>query len=273
MRTRACFIFLTTALVGACGGSDDARVVGNDTPYTSDPGKTVVVGGVEGGSAAQAAGGDPCVRLPSGECVEAKACGAGERRDVVVDSSGKVVTVVCYPADAAPPVIEAQGDVTLDKTQNNGVVAVDGVADGVDIAGDVSAAGNNVVVYGQGPDVSVIGGGVTATGNNFALRGVTVKENVEVRGGNNAALVLCTVEGDVRIVGNNNVIADCDILGDVVIEGVNNTLIGNHIGGKITVSDAKNSVCDGNTAWNDANANKVFDPGEAGEALTCGGRP
>lgn len=71
---------------------------------------------------------------------------------------GKVVDVVCYPANSSPPVIEEKGDVTLGQNENKAVVAIDGAADGVDIAGNVTSAGNNVVVYGEGPAVSVIGG-------------------------------------------------------------------------------------------------------------------
>lgn len=254
----------------ACGGDDaTAPPSGDNTAYTSDPGKTVVVGGSGATAPSGAQSGTGCVTLPSGQCVEAKSCGVEERRDVVVDSAGKVVAVVCYPADATPTVIDAQGDVALDKNQNGGVVSVDDKADGIDITGNVTAAGNNVTVYGQGADVSVIRGNVSAAGNNFAMRGVTVQGNVEIGGGNNATLVLCVIHGDVRIVGNNNVIANCDVLGNIVIEGVNNTLVGNHVGGTITIGDAKNQVCDGNLKWNDANANKTFDAGEGGETLTC----
>lgn len=259
--------------VAACGGSEGAAVEGDDTPYTSDPNKTVVVGGTTAsGAQAGATAGSGCVTLPDGSCVEAKGCAEGERRDVIVDSKGKVVEVVCYPASSAPPIIDAQGNVELGKTDNGGVVAIDGADDGVDIAGNVTSSGNNVTVYGEGPAVSVIGGDVTATGNNFAMRGVTVKGDVEIGGGNNAALVLCVVEGNVHIVGNNNVIADCDVLGDIVIEGVNNTLVANHVGGKIVVERSKNGVCDGNTKWNDANANASFDPGEEGAPLACEGK-
>lgn len=271
MRTRTSFVFFAVpfAALVACGGSDDAQVQGDNTPYTSDPNKTVVVGGANGATnAQQGATSSGCVTLPDGTCVEAKGCADGERRDVIIDSKGKVVDVVCYPASSDPPVIDSNGNVTLDKTQNNGVVAIDGANDGVDIAGDVAAAGNNVTVYGEGPAVSVIGGNVNATGNNFAMRGVTVKGNVEVVG-NGGVLVLCSVEGNIHIVGNNNVIADCDVLGNIVIEGVNNTLVANHVGGTITVSESKNSVCDGNTKWTDANSNKVFDTGEAGAAVEC----
>jgi hypothetical protein len=258
-------------LLLACGGDDGGQVQGDNTPYTSDPDKTVVVGGASGPTNAQpgAANNSGCVQLPDGTCVDAKGCAAGERRDVIIDSKGKVVDVVCYPASSDPPVIDSQGNVSLDKNDNNGVVAIDGKNDGVDIAGNVTAAGNNVTVYGEGADVSIIGGSVEATGNNFAMRGVTVQGNVEIGGGNNAVLVLCVVQGNVHIVGNNNVIADCDILGNIVIEGVNNTLVANHVGGTITITDAKNSVCDGNTKWTDTNGDKLFQAGEAGAALTC----
>lgn len=259
----------TILVVNGCGGGDAAAVpAGDNTAFTSDPGKTVVIGGTAAAAPNNAQSGTACVTLPSGQCVEAKSCGAGERRDVVIDSSGKVVAVVCYPATSTPPVIDGDGNVELGKTDNGGIVSVDGNADGVDIRGNVSAPGNNVTVYGHGAGVSVIGGSVTATGNNFALRGVTVQGNVEVSG-NNATLVLCSVQGNVHIVGNNNVIANCDVFGDIVIEGVNNTLVGNHVLGHIQISDAKNLVCDANLTWTDTNANKTFDAGEAGAALTC----
>ena len=269
MRTRnLASVLCVPFILIACGGDDGGSVQGDNTPYTSDPNKSVVVGGQTPSDAQVGTPG--CVTLPDGRCVDAEKCKDGERRDVIVDSSGKVVDVVCYPADADPPVINEQGDVDLSKNDNGGVVAIDGAADGVDIAGNVTSAGNNVVVYGEGPDVSVIGGNVTATGNNFSMRGVTVQGNVEIGGGNNAAMVLCVVHGNIKIVGNNNVVADCDVLGDIIIEGVNNTIVANHVGGQIIVTDAKNDVCDGNTKWNDANSNKVFEAGEAGAALTCG---
>jgi hypothetical protein len=270
MRRATIFGTVFAALfVLACGGDEDAQApAGDNTPYTSDPNKTVVVGGGAAPGAAQASG--ACVNLPSGQCADAKQCSAGERRDVIIDSSGKVVSVVCYPANSAPPTIDSQGDVNLSKNDNNGVVAVDGANDGVDVAGDVSASGNNVVVYGEGPGVSVIGGSVASTGNNFSLRGVTVKKDVHVQG-NNATLVLCVIEGNVILEGNNNVIADCSILGNVEIRGNNNVLVANEIAGSVSFVDDKNTVCDGNVAWTDTNANKLLDPGESGAAITCGG--
>src|SRR5688500_16675746 len=92
----------------ACGG-EEATVQGDNTPYTSDPNKTVVVGGAPPSEAQAGTAG--CVTLPDGTCADAKKCKDGERRDVIVDSAGKVVNVVCYPASSTPPIIEEQGDV------------------------------------------------------------------------------------------------------------------------------------------------------------------
>jgi len=167
--------------------------------------------------------------------------------------------------------VNSEGSVELGKTQNNGVVAIDSKDDGIDIKGNVTAAGNNVVVYGEGAAVSIIGGNVEATGNNFSLRGVTVKGNVHVVVGNDATLVRCVIEGNVLFEGNSNVIADCSILGKVEMRGVNNVLVANEIGGGVSVGEDKNTVCDGNVAWNDANANKLLDPGETGVPIQCGG--
>src|SRR6185295_8093480 len=97
MRQHLLFGAVSAVLVLACGGDEETPAqAGDNTAYTSDPNKTVVIGGTSGDAAtAQASGG--CVKLPSGQCVDAKPCAGGERRDVVVDSAGTVVAVVCYP--------------------------------------------------------------------------------------------------------------------------------------------------------------------------------
>jgi hypothetical protein len=272
MRTIRLGLALSSALtlVGIGCGSDDVDIPpSNGDPYTSSPNKTVVVGAGPGaGTVVATPSGDGCVQLPSGECVKPQdKCKVGERADIVVDSAGKVVQIVCFPASERPTPIDGQGNVDLGK-ENKGVVSIDGADDGVDVVGNVDSKGNNVTVYGQGPAVSVIGGNVGAEGNNFAMRGVTVKGNVEISG-NNAALVLCVVEGNVIIKGNNAVIADCTVLGRIEIDGNNNVLVANEVGSGIAVSDAKNLVCDGNVAWSDANGNKLLDPGETGAAITC----
>lgn len=263
----ACFVSLVASVV-ACGGSDSPS--GNLSPYTSEPDRTVVLGDGKGGTGYVTPGGADCIQLASGECVKPQdKCKDGERADVIVDAQGKVLTVVCYPASNAPTPVDSQGNVDLGK-DNKGVVSIDGNDDGVDIAGDVTSSGNNVTVYGQGPAVSVIGGNVDADGNNFALRGVTVKQNVTIVG-NNATLVLCAIDGDLHIEGNNTVVAECAVGGSLTIQGNNSVLVGNRVAKTIDVTGS-NTVCNGNVAWTDANANHLFDPGEAGAAVDCSGK-
>ena len=253
------FVFGAGAVVACGGDSTSGGGGGGADKFGSAPGVTTVIGNGKGGQAyVTPDGADDCLDI-LGECVKPQEkCGEGSRADVIVDSNGKVVEVVCYPGDDAPPVVDGEGDVDLDK-QNKGVVAVDGIADGVDIEGNVTAAGNNVTVYGEGPDVSVLGGDVTATGNNFSMRGVTVKGDVAITA-NNGTLVLAVIEGDVVYTGNNFVMAETVVLGNVTITGNNAKLLGNSIAGTLTVN-GKESLCDGNRQ-------RLAD-GALGDPLTC----
>lgn len=258
---------LLVALTAACGSDDGAGAAAPppQDPTTSEAGRTVVIGDGTGRVYATPSGAD-CVQIGN-ECVKPQEkCGADARADVIVDSAGKPVAIVCYPAESAPPVIDENGNVDLDK-KNKGVVAVDGNADGVDIAGDVTSSGNKVTVYGKGAGVSVIGGSVDSSGNNFSLRGVTVQKNVKVKG-NNATVVLCQVDGDLTIEGNNAVVAECSVFGNFKIVGQNAVLVANKVGGDFKV-EGDNPVCDGNVKFADANGDKIAQTGELGAPLTC----
>jgi len=256
---------LTLLSIVACGSSspDDGAL---GTSFTGAADRTVVVG--DGKRAVYATpDGSNCITVGTACVKPQEKCGEGSRADVIVDAKGNVVEIVCYPplAEGTPPV-DSTGSVDLSK-QNNGVVTLDGLSDGVDIAGDVSANGNNVTVYGQGPGLSVIGGSVTAGGNNFSLRGTTVQKNVTVNG-NNATLVLCEVFGDVVIEGNNAVVAECTIFGKLIVKGNNAKLVANRVAGGIQL-DGKETICDGNVGFSDANGDKVVAASEIGAALSC----
>ncbi len=256
VRSLLSLFVVSAGVLAACGGEDSSASSGSPSKFGSSKGVTTVIGDGKGGTAYVS---DDCLEI-AGECVKPQEkCGKDARADVIVDSKGKVVEVVCYPSsNDTPPNVDGKGDVDLDK-ETGGIVGDDGDDDGVDIEGNVSAAGNNVTVYGEGPEVSVIGGNVTATGNNFSMRGVTVKGNVNVTA-NNGTLVLSVIEGDVIYEGNNFVMAETVVLGNVKITGNNAKLLGNSIAGTLEVI-GKESICDGNR--------KRLEGGQLGDALSC----
>jgi hypothetical protein len=215
------------------------------------------------------AAGAGCLKDASGKCVDlSKECAPTDKVDVILDKKGTVVGVVCYPTGSAP-VSSAESRPPTGRTFANGeVVVLDDVADGDDINGNVDVDSNNVTLWGNGPDVSVINGNVVISKNNGVIRGVRVKGDVTLAG-NNAALLLSVVEGNVIVPGNNNVVASCDVHGDVKISGQNAVLASNRIAGKIE-DKGSGLLCSENVALDDKNGNKQFDEGEAGAPLTCG---
>lgn len=241
--------------LAACGGGEEPTTSGSADKFGSQAGVATIIGDGKGGTGYVTPDGDRCLDI-FGECLKPQTrCKKDERADIVVDGEGKVVAVVCYPGSDTPPNITSDGDVTLGKTDNNGVVSLDG-----EIDGNVSAAGNNVTVYGRGPEEAVIRGSVSSTGNNFAVRGVTIKEDLQIDG-NNGTVVLSVIEGDVLYEGNNFVMAEVVVHGNVRIKGNNAILIGNRIGGTLTI-EGNNATCDGNR--------RLLSSGESGGPLGCG---
>ncbi len=206
--------------------------------------------------------GDDCV-------TREEACGGDVAADVVLDENGKIASVVCYPEGESLSVeeIEAQ-DGNVEQNQNDSEIVLDGLDDDVDIDGDLSVDANNVVIYGEGPDVSVVSGDVAVDGNNIIVRGVRIQGDVEVLA-NNAVFLLCVIEGDVVVNGNNAILSSCDIHGKLTVNGNNTQLSGNRVGSAFA-DNGKNTVCADNHAAIDADGDKAFSEAEVGEELACG---
>src|SRR4051794_40809524 len=167
--------------------------------------------------------GDECFDL-DGACVRPQRdCGDRGVADVLIDDSGAVVDVICYPTSG---VAIENVDGEIDHVGNNVVLVLDADDDGVDVRGDVRLDGNNVTLYGYGPDVSVIGGNLDITKNNAVVRGIRVRGDVTIEK-NNPSLVDCVIEGDLTIHGNNVSVALCDVWGRLVVEGNNTVLVSN----------------------------------------------
>jgi len=212
--------------------------------------------------------GSACLDI-AGECVQPQLTCEGRGAELVLGSSGELVQTVCYPAGDTLTVEEigARGG-DVDQTENNAVILLDNLDDGVDIAGDLSLDANNVVVYGENPANAVISGGLSVDGNNAIVRGVRIQGDVEILK-NNAVLLHCVIEGNLTIHGNNTVLAGCDVFGSITVYGNNTKLVGNRIAGPL-VNPGKNTECDSNVAAVDANEDRVLAATEVGAALSCG---
>lgn len=263
---------VTLAAVCACGG-DNRDVYG---PY--DDKNTTVVGTTSGDPVIEVTGpkgSGECVKVDGDVCVpvddEGSWCDrSGGPVDVVV-VDGVVVKTVCYPPsrdDKTTAITSTNpGDTNVLQTANGTAIVFDSSLDGQPITGNIDVDGNEVSIYGNGPDKTIIDGDVNIQGNNVRIRGVTITGNLTI-GLNTAAVLLSRVYGDVTISKNNSVFVDNDVYGNVSVSANNTTLVGNHVQGTWQVNGAS-SICDGDIAFNDADSDHVVDDNETGAELTC----
>jgi hypothetical protein len=189
---------------------------------------------------------------------------------------GEVVETICYPpaVDAERPteIIDSTtpGDVEVVQNANNTTITFDSATDGMAIAGNISVDGNNVAIYGNGPENTVLDGDVTLDGNNVRMRGLTITGDLIIRK-NNLAVVLCRVLGNVRLETestNGSVFAQNEIWGDFTSDSNGNILVANAVLGAWEHTGNGNT-CDGNHVFVDANSNDAIDDDERGALLPC----
>lgn len=243
----------------------------DDTPHRSVPWanqRTQIVDANREAIEVQPIDGDKdCVDY-KGECLRPQTKCGNEGADIIVDRDGRLLDFVCYPGEATLTVdqVEAQRG-AIAQNQNNTVILIDELDDGVDVQGDVSIDANNVVIYGESAATAVIAGNLTVDGNNALVRGVRIQGDASLIK-NNVVMALCVIEGDLVINANNVEVIACDVLGNVTVTGNNVKLLGNRIGGELSVSGS-GAACVDNYAVSDANGDRVVDDVELGAPLAC----
>jgi len=257
---------LSCACLLVIGCDDDDSEARGNVPWS--PNETTVIS--EGGEygAYGTPGQTGCVVAPDTEeevCFGTDVTCADETTaDVVVDDDGTVLDVVCIP-----PEVDAVTDLDLedgeiDQTSNSTALVL---GEGAVYEGDLAVDGNNVVLYGEGPDVSTLDGDLHITGNNAIVRGVTITGDLNIDK-NGAIVVFCRVLGNVTLSKNNTVLSGCEVHGNIIVLDNNSELHGNSVGGNIE-DDGQNTICDGNVSFNDENDNQRVDEGESGEDIGC----
>jgi hypothetical protein len=248
---------------------------GDATPDTdgddSEPGETPILVGAPGG-------GEVCINdslctVPPVD--ESEWCDREGGPVDLIYVDGELVDTICYPPadDPERPLEEitgATGDVDVAQNANKTTVVFDEATNGVPIAGDITVDGNNVAIYGNGPDNTIIDGNVALDGNNARLRGVTITGDL-ILSKNNVAIVLSRIMGNVRLETmstNNSVFAENEIFGSFTSDSNGNLFVGNAVLGEFTHTGNGNT-CDRNYAFADDDADGVIDDEEVGEPLSC----
>jgi hypothetical protein len=189
---------------------------------------------------------------------------------------GVLVETICYPPADDPdrPTMEIDtttpGDIEVVQTANNTTVTFDPATNGTPIEGNIAIDGNNVAIYGNGPDETIIDGDVMLDGNTVRLRGVTITGDLILMK-NRAAVVLCRIEGNVRLSTtstNGSVFAENDIWGDFTSDSNNNVFVANDVLG-LWEHVGNNNTCDDNSGFADENDDGLVDDEERTEQLTC----
>lgn len=252
------------------GGGTSSGIKGSDGGAGFDNASGPV--GVTPVSTVTTSTGEGCTE-PDSVCQAAQdaaqqACGKDAATDVILGRHGQVLTTLCYPTDGWDVTVLGDEPVTTPPLDNNTVVVIDGKDDGVDITGDVDIKGNNSIIWGEGPDVSVIGGNVNIDKNNAIVRGVRIKGDATITK-NNAALVDCVIEGDLNVTLNNISVALCEIWGKVNIQGNNAYFVSNLVAGDQMVS-GKNIQCNDNHSFTDTNGDHVVAADEVLAPIDCG---
>jgi len=257
------YVALVLGFGFGCGGRADAGV-GDAPPYEED---TTVLFTPDGQETVRTPNGEQCLDRPSDSCIAPQdVCGDQGTADVIVDADGNVLDVVCYGQDVTVDSVPID-QVDTASAGNDTVLVIDGKDDGDDVTGDVVLEGNNAVVWGEGPDVSVIGGSLDIQMNNAVVRGVRIRGDVTIDK-NNTQLLSCVIEGNLTVLQNNTTIAGCEVYGTVTIGQNNTVLVGNRFDG-VDVVEAANATCSGNRRIDDANGNLTIDDGELGGDVTC----
>lgn len=260
MKRIACALTLCGTLSVACGSDPTPEL---QLPYA--PNQTALIGNADNADQLlvktySTPDADECIPLDDQVCAMPQAeCGDNGAADVLVNEQGAVVDVICYPTDGVS-VETFDGEVK--DIGNDVVLVIDDVADGVDVEGDVTIDGNNVTLYGHGPDTSVLGGDLHLDKNNAVVRGVRVEGDVTIDK-NNPSIVDCVIEGDMVIRGNNVSLALCEVWGELTIEGNNAILVGNRFAVPPKIK-GHNTICNQNLAFDGK-----IGADELGTVVTC----
>lgn len=193
-------------------------------------------------------------------------CGAGASADVIVDEDGDVLSIVCYPNEGYE-VVTLEDEAQEPELGDHVVAVLDGDDDGVDVKGDLLIDGQNVIVYGAGPEASVIEGNLEVIEDGAIARGVRIEGDAILRK-DGAALVDCAIEGDLIVIGDGVTIARCEVWGDVIMDGSHAVLVSTLVAGDQQLS-GDDLRCNDNHRFTDIEGDGVVQDDDVLAPIAC----
>lgn len=193
-------------------------------------------------------------------------CGVDAYAEVIVDTPGDVLDVMCYPGHLSVREIEPDPFDSIGE-ESDTVFVFDARDDGADMLGDVVVSGDDDVLFGAGAGVSVLGDGLRIDGERVVVRGLTIRGDVTVDK-NDAKLSLVEINGDLTINGNGVTLSESIVHGELHLVGSATVLSRNLLEGALQLS-ATNLACHLNQSFDDADGDRFIDASELGGEVDC----
>lgn len=287
---RAVILVSLLALSAAASCSNDSGTAkgwtveegpGDETVYGDDSDVIIAPGDGDDQTSIISGDGEGCVELSSGDCVDPdevkqEYCGdEAAQADIIVDDDGEVVKVICYPpSDDGTPIEEVErnedGTAEVPQTDNGSVIIFSEDTNGEPIEGDVTLTAENVSLFGNGVDQTIIDGNLNISSNGSQARGLTVTGDVTIDLiSNSASLAFCKIHGNLTVEANEVTVANCQVFGDVTVTGRNATLVNVGVQGAWEI--APSAYCDGCYSFSDDDDDLIVSQDEVGEDLVCDG--
>lgn len=193
-------------------------------------------------------------------------CGADAYAEVIVETSGELLDVMCYPGHLSVRELEPDPFDRIGE-ESNTVFVFDAQDDGADMLGEVVVSGDDDVLYGAGAEVSVLAEGLRIDGERIVVRGLTIRGDVTIDK-NDAKLSLVQINGDLTINGNDVTLSESVVHGELHLVGSGTVLSRNLLEGAERLS-AINLACHQNQRFDDADADRSIDASELGGEIDC----
>lgn len=247
---------LVVALSLACSSSEPETIL----PYPV--GQAMVFGSPQGGVLTRLD-----ASCASEACAAARErCGEGAYAEVIVNGSGALLDVLCYPGELAVRHLQ-EGPFDRIRDESDTVFVFDAHDDGADLLGDVAVSGDDVVLYGAGAEVSVLGAGLRIDGQRVLVRGVTVRGDVTIDK-HDVKLSLVQIDGDLTINGNRVTLSESIVYGDIHLVGSGAVFSRNLLQGAERLRGSEIS-CHENQRFDDADGERDVDGDELGAEIPC----